>query len=99
MVSFRFSPGTLVRHVVIGQIQLLIDGKALGHAKELKSRVKDMCLELIDRETSYLFISNCYQYFTKYLKYIKKSIFLNNICFPLFNNIYKYDTYNSLSSF
>lgn len=97
MVSFRFSPGTLVRHVVIGQIQLLIDGKALGHAKELKSRVKDMCLGLIDRETSYLFISNCYQYFISNIS--KNLFFLNNICFPLFNNIYKYDTYNSLSSF
>lgn len=59
MVSFRFSPGTLALHVVIGQMQLLIDRKALGQTKELKNRVKDICLEFSDRETSHFFISNC----------------------------------------
>lgn len=81
MVSFRFSPGTLALHVVIGQMQLLIDRKALGQTKEMKNRVKDICLNSPTakrRISSFQIVSN----FIKSFKYIKNAI--SNICFPPF---------------
>lgn len=92
MVSFRFSPGTLALHVVIGQMQLLIDRKALGQTKELKNRVKDICLEFADRETSHFFISNCYQFHQIFQTYQKCNF--KHLFSPFFCKIYKYITNN-----